>query len=474
LDFTADDRYTLSDATKNILEDLVEPVTVTAYFSEDLPPDIAKVRSDFKDLLVEYSQLSHGMLVYEFINPNEKEEYEQKAMKQGIQPVLINTREKDQSVQKKAYLGAVIQMNESKDIIPFLQPGTAMEYSLSSSIKKISVIDKPVVGFLQGHGEAALSDCNQMLTSLQVMHNVEDVYLSDTTNNLLKYSTVAIVSPKDSFSVFEFQQLDEFLSKGKNLLITFNRVDGDLTNASGSSLNTGLETWLKQKGISVDENFVIDANCANVTVPQRFGNMMLNTQVGFPYIPVINTFPDHPITKGLEAVLAKFISSLSYTGDSTVRFTPILESSKKSGTLSSPLFFDVRNKWIETDFPMSNLTLGAALEGPIVGTIPSKMVVIPDGDLVVNGSGKEMMQLQPDNISLFVNAVDWLSDDTGLIELRTKGITSRPIDQLEDSTKLILKLVNLLIPVLLIIVYGIFRMIRNRNRRIKRMEEGHV
>jgi len=73
-----------------------------------------------------------------------------------------------------------------------------------------------------------------------------------------------------------------------------------------------------------------------------------------------------------------------------------------------------------------------------------------------------------------VNSIDWLSDDTGLIDLRTKGITSRPLDQLEDGQKMLLKWVNFLLPILLIIIYGIVRMQRTRNRRVKRMEEGYI
>ena len=68
LDFTADQRYSLSDATKEILDDLAEPVTITAYFSEDLPPNVARVRQEFRDLLTEYANRSDGMVVYEFVH----------------------------------------------------------------------------------------------------------------------------------------------------------------------------------------------------------------------------------------------------------------------------------------------------------------------------------------------------------------------------------------------------------------------
>jgi len=101
LDFTSDQRYTLSKATKDIVRTLDNPVTITAYFSEGLPANITQIRSEFRDLLTEYANASKGKVVYEFINPNKNEENEQKAVKAGISPVIINVREKDESVQKR-------------------------------------------------------------------------------------------------------------------------------------------------------------------------------------------------------------------------------------------------------------------------------------------------------------------------------------------------------------------------------------
>src|SRR5689334_16976440 len=93
MDFTEDNQYTLSDATENILEGLEEPVTVKAYFSENLPPAVSKTRKDFQEMLVEYASMADGMLQYEFINPNESEAKENEAAHSGIQQVLINVRE---------------------------------------------------------------------------------------------------------------------------------------------------------------------------------------------------------------------------------------------------------------------------------------------------------------------------------------------------------------------------------------------
>ncbi|HOI33230.1 MAG TPA: GldG family protein, partial [Bacteroidales bacterium] len=142
-DFTEGGIYTLSDATKDILKSLDEPVTITAYFTKGSQPEIEKVRKDFLDMLTEYANLSDGLLNFEFVNPNKDEQGEQQAMQAGIQPLMLNVREKDQVKQQRVFLGAKLAMGDRQELIPVIQPGAAMEYALSSAIKKLAVIDKP-------------------------------------------------------------------------------------------------------------------------------------------------------------------------------------------------------------------------------------------------------------------------------------------------------------------------------------------
>ncbi|MCB0491804.1 MAG: Gldg family protein [Cyclobacteriaceae bacterium] len=471
-DLTDEKQYTLSQATRDILNDLEEPVTIKAYFSEDLPPNVIKARQDFQEMLVEYASLADGLLLYEFINPNENEANEQDAMSHGIQPVLINVREKDQVKQQKAFLGATVALDDRSDVIPLIQPGTAMEYALSTAIKKISVKDKPTIGFLQGHGEPPLSELMQLQNQLTVLYTVREVNLN-TQEVGDDISSLVIIRPTDSISHQELNRIDNFLARGGNVAIAMNRVVGDLQNASGTSLNTGLESWLQQKGIVVENNFVVDATCGAVTVQQQQGFFTMQTNVSFPFLPRISNFADHAITKGLENVLLEFASSIRYSGDSTKQFTPIVLTSEKSNSLGAPQFFNIQKQWTDADFPLRNLIVGAAIEGKLAGEAQSKMVVISDGDFIITGSPQRPRQLQPDNVSLMANSIDWLSDDTGLIALRTKGVTSRPIDELEDSTKTILKYSNFLAPLLLVIGYGLVRMQRNRMKRLKRMSENY-
>jgi gliding-associated putative ABC transporter substrate-binding component GldG len=474
LDFTEDERYTLSKATRDILKQLDEPVTVTAYFTEELPPDLSVTRTDFKDLLVEYSNLSKGKVLYEFIDPSKDQQTEQKAYQNGIQPVLVSTREKDEATQKKVFMGALVQLGDKSEAIPFMQPGAAMEYSLSTSIKKLAVTNKPIIGLIQGHGEPSPAAMNQVMQSLNVLYQVNPVNLSDAGTDLSQFKTIAIVGPKDTIPPADFEKLNNYLSKGGNLFIAIDRVDGDLSTAQGKPLETGLEKWLAEKGLTIENNFIIDANCGSVGVQQRQGIFNFTTNVRFPYLPIITNFEDHPITKGLEQVLLPFASPIVYSGSSSNTFTPLARTSDKSGTLSTPLYFDVNKRWGDTDFPLSKLVVGALLRGKIVGSAESSIVVFSDGQFPVNGEGQHAQQLSEDNVSLMVNSIDFLSDDTGLIDLRTKGVTSRPLDQIEDGKKAFLKWLNFLLPIILILIYGIFRMQQKRSLRVRRMEHGYV
>jgi len=469
LDFTENKQYTLSKATKDIIKNLDDPVTVKAYFSRNLPPYIEKTRKDFLDMLVEYSSVSKGMVVYEFVDPSKDQKTESEAMQAGIQPVMINVREKNQMKQQKAYLGAVVTKGDEKEVIPFIQPGGAMEYDLSTAIKKITVTNKPVVALLQGNGEPSIAEMPQVAQGLDVMYRFEPLSLTDSTQISDDIKTIAVVRPADSIPLYVLKQLDAFLARGGRIFVAINRVKGDLRNAYGSTLNTGLETWLSNKGLLVEPDFIVDAHCGSVTVQQQQGMFRFSSNVSFPFLPVISKFADHPVTKGLESVILQFASPLTFSGDTGLTYTPIAFTSDKAGSLPAPQYFDIQKQWTANDFPQKNIVVAGVLEGLIVGNTASKIIVVTDGDFPVGGSGSR--QINPDNANLMINSIDFLSDDTGLIGLRTRGVTSRPIKEIKDSTKTLLKYLNFLIPLVLVILYGLLRYRKSRTIRMRRLEE---
>ena len=475
LDFTADKRYTLSPATREILHSLKQTVTVTAYISEELPANFSQLRRDMKDLLTEYSNRSKGNVMFEFINPNKDEATEQKAMQEGINPVLINVREKDQVKQQKAYMGAVLHYGEKKEVIPFIQPGAAMEYAFSTSIKKMTIDNKPVLGFLTGDGETSQSSMVQVIQALSVLYDVESVNPKESNFDLNKFKTLVIINPKDSIPSATFARLDQFLALGKNIYIAMNRVNGDFQTQSGTEVNTGLEKWLEGKGIRVNANFIVDMNCGSVMVNQQQGFMTFQSSMKFPYLPLITKFASTPATKGLTSVLLQFPSSVDFISiRKDMTFTALATTSDRSGTENPPLHFNINRNWQQSDFPLSNLTVAGMLSGKIIGSMNSKIIVVSDADFPVNGEGQEARQLPADNVNFMVNAIDWLSDDTGLIDLRTKEVSSRPLEQMDDAKKALIKYLNFLLPVILIMGCGFVRWQYRRNLRIKRMNDNYI
>lgn len=470
LDFTEDNRFTLSEATKDILNNLEEPVTITAYFSNNLPPQLEQVKTEFRDMLTEYSNRSKGMVAYEFIDPLKDDKLKEQAAKAGVDQKQVQVEEKDELKAQNAYFGASVQVGEESEALPMIISTSGLEYKLSSSIKKLSVTEKPIIGFVQGHGEASLGDIWQAKQALDVLHKSELVNLSDSALDIFRYSTLAILGPKDSLSSGELAKLDAFLNRGGKLFIAINRSDADLNKEQNShAVNTGLETWLNRKGVDVNSNAVIDLKCQQGLIQPQPGYIL---QITIPYFVIAQNFEEHPISSGLEQVFFNFVSSISFSGDSALTFTPLVKSSERSGTKPAETFIDITRKYTAADFPISDLTLAAAIEGSFQGSVPTKMVVVGDGEF--SAASGQQQQVNPDNVNLLVNSLDWLSDDTGLVELRTKGAAVRPLDDLEDSKRAFLKYLNFILPILMVLLYGLFRFQQNRITRLKRMEADYV
>jgi gliding-associated putative ABC transporter substrate-binding component GldG len=471
LDFTADQRYTLSKATKNVLTELEDVVTVSAYFSDDLPPQLSNTKEDFEDMLIEYERRAGDNLVYEFINPNENEESEAEAQQKGIGPVMVQVQERDQASQMRAYMGVILSLGEETEIIPLVRPGMNIEYELTTAIKKLTLTEKPAIAFLQGHGEVPMSNLWQLREQLRVLYNPEEFTMTDTTIIPPRIEAMIITNPQDTFPQSHINQLEAYLQQGGSIYLAYNHLQADLNQGyltAGPEI--GLRQWLGSKGISLDDQFAIDVNCGVVTVAQQSGQFRFNTQVEFPYFPIISNFPEHPAGSGLESVILPFVSTITMApADSSVIITPIAVTSEQSGTVDVPVMVDIQREWTKEDFPRENLPVAVAAEGALAGDgTLSKLIVVSNGEFYVSGQqqpGQQQQQINSDNVSFVANGVDWLADDTGLVELRTKGVTNRPLDPVEDSKRTLIKYGNVFIPVIIILLVAF---IRNQQYNVKK------
>jgi gliding-associated putative ABC transporter substrate-binding component GldG len=471
-DFTEDKRYTLDRATKRILSEVETPIIITLYVSENLPPDVNRTVQDLKNLLTEYNNYSRKKIDFEYINPNANEELEQEAIEAGINPVPLEVREKDQIKVQRVFLGMSIQVGDRSEIIPLIKPGIVMEYTLSTLIKRLTIKNKPKIGYIVGHGEPGLESLDQVMAELSILYEVKPIHLLSEPD-LSEYKSLMIVGPMGTISSTQLGRLNQYLAKGGSLFVAIDRVNGLLNDGIGISVNTGLEDWLQNKGIYVEDSFIVDKKCGSVTVHQQ-GYFSFPQQINFPFLPVISNFANHTITDGIEALILQFASPLTFVGDSSMTFEPLAFTSNISGKLKAPISFDIGRAWRARDFLYPNLTVAAAITGSMGGDKEAKICLVGDGNFIVNGRGSNKIQIQKDNVNFLANAMDWLSDDTGLMSLRTKGVSSRPLKQISDGRVFFLKYLNFLLPILLIIAYGLFRFRQIRNKRMKRMKPGFI
>ena len=471
IDFTKDRRYTLSKATNDILASLTKPVTITAYYSENSIPAITRARSDFKDMLTEYAARSGNKVVYNFINPNKNDSLEKIAQSNGVSPFPVQMREKDEMKSVKVYMGAVVKMGDKTEVLPLIDPNGSIEFTLSNTIKKLSIDKKPLIGLLQGNGESTIAEMPQAQESVNSLHVMQQIPLSDSAPIPENYNTVALISPKDTFRPGQLRMLDAFLSRGGRLFISYSGLTPDLRQGMGNPGNDiNLTKWLAEKGIILDNKYLIDARCQSISVPQNG----VNFNIPFPYLLKIDKFANHPITKDLQEVVLPFTSDILFTGDTNkVKFTPLAFTSDKTGLENIPVKFELEHKWAPEEFPFANLVVAAAFTG-VEGNKDARIILVSNDEFAVNGKGngnQRPPKLTPDNVDLFSNSVDWLSDNTGLIELRSKVAKFSPIKDVSDGEKLFLKYFNFSLPILLVLLYGIVRMQVKKRTRTKRMEE---
>lgn len=486
-DLTENNRYTLSQASKEIATDLQDPVTITAYFSSDLPPQLNQARDELQNFLEEFRAWSDGNLEYEFINPNESEQTEQQAQQAGIRPVTIDVRERDQISQKRAYLGAVFRFRDKREVVPVIRPGASLEYTIASTIKRLTVEEKPKIGVLQGHGEPALNAMQQLNTELNQQYQVTEVAGLDTAAVPADIEVLMVVGPAQELSQNELTAIDQYIMAGGKAVFAVNRVRTQVQRGMATPLETGVERLLASYNLPVNPNLVRDASASSIQIQQRQGGFTFVNQVQYPYIPLVNNFSEHPISEGLETVVFQFVSSLDTTVvDSSQQLTVLATSSNQAGIASGRFNLDPMQNWDRRSFGSQYIPLGAAVEGNFTSAFAqvdsvdvslntsneTSIVVFGDGDFVVNGIGQQQQQLPPDNISLMVNTIDWLADETGLITLRTKGVTNRPLQNIEEGTKSFLKYLNVFLPVLFVLGYGFYRYQLKKARRRTWIEEG--
>ena len=473
LDLTKAGVYTLSDASKTLVRNLDDRITVKAYFTEDLPSPYNNNRRQVLDILNEYKAYAKGNLHFEFINP-EGEKNEREAQQAGIPPVEVQVVKEDKFEVKRAFLGLVFLYEDKKEVLPVVQNLGSLEYDISAAIKRLTMHAKKRIGYTTGHQEPELSSMQKANQDISAQYEVVPIDLSSSAATIPQdLVALLIVAPQTKFSDTAKYQIDQYIMHGGKAAFLLNKVNASLQQRYTQPIDLGLEDMLENYGIRINSDLVRDAQCASVTVMQQQGQFQMQSQIPFPYLPnVTNVDRSNPIVKDLQGLIFYFVSSIdtSLAVTKGLKADVLVRSSKRSGRQTGFMMIDPLHRYSAEELSESNIPLAAVVSGsfksffsttsgenkafvPQATKSPeTRIIVVGDGDFM-----KDDFAGSRGNLTFFINIVDYLADDAGLITIRSKNVSQPPLDQISDGTKKLLKYGDLILPPLLIVGYGLFR-----------------
>ena len=499
-DLTEDKRYTISKATKNVLDTLDDIVTITAYFSTT-PAEVARIRRDVRDVLDEYNAFSNKLQI-DFVNPADFEEAQKQELRfKGIPEVQINVVKKDKAEIANVYMGISIGYSGKEETLPIVRSTSNLEYELTSTILKVTTKEAKTVGFLTGHDAFDINAQNhQQFRQLldkngQGQYNVTSVSLQDGTAVDDTVTTLVIAAVKQPLTEREKYELDQFIMRGGRAIFLVDSIQIPPGTLQGTPLSTGLNDLLAHYGAKLGNNLLIDRRFHDNA---RFQQGFMTVFQPYPYFVKIvksNFSTEHTVTNQLEALTLPWTSSLEVIPKENVTATTLAKTSEFGQTLQG--YYNLM-----PDFPIPNAETQAypvalALEGkfksfyadkeiptavtdtatspddsetPVPPQDTEAQTTIPESaqtQIVVVGTAQFLTQMRPDGINFFLNTVDWLTLGDTLIGIRSHAITDRPLREASEIEKNFIKYLCTVGVSFLVIIFGLVRyFLKRRTKRI--------
>ncbi len=477
LDLTRDKVNTLSPATEKLLKRLKDHMLVRVYFNSNLPAPYSSNRLALIDMLQEFRSLSDGKLEYDIVDPTTDTEVE-KATSQGIPQVQIQVINNDKLEVKRAIMGLVLEYQAKKQVIPVVQSLSDFEYELASRIDRLINPHKKTIAIAQGNGEPSFEDMQKAEQALSGRYQVIPVNLSGPVPDSV--SALLLIQPTTTFADSQLYNLDQYMMhRGRAAFLT-SMVNASMQSQFAVNLSLNLSALFHSYGFDIKKNLVRDAVCASVSVMQREAGMTIQTELPNPYIPIVgNLSKSFVITQNLHQIVMPFPSELdtSYAHELHLDVVPFAHSSQRSGVQTNVYNLDPTAQFTKKMFGEPYLLLGAAISGKIHSAIPDtdryaetdtsrrtegqeRIVVIGNGDFV-----QDAFLSNPENLSIFLNTVDYLTDDLGLVSIRSKTFLPPPLRPVSETTRAATKDLIMVFPPLLVLAIGLSYWRRTVKRR---------
>ena len=510
-DLTEDKRYTISTATKNVIDTLDDIVTITAYFSTN-PAEVAQIRRDVRDVLDEYNAFSKRLQI-DFVNPADFDDGQKQELRfKGIPEVQINVVKKDKAEIANVYMGISIGYSGKEEILPVVRSTANLEYELTSTILKVTTKEAKTVGFLSGHGEFDIDHQNhqqfrQLLDkSAQGQYNLTAVSLQDGEAIDNSVSTLVIAGAQQPLTERDKYEIDQFVMRGGRAIFLVDPIQLQPGTLQAAPLSTGLNDLLEHYGVKLGNNLLLDARFHDTA---RFQQGFMTVIQPYPYFVKIvkpNFSTEHSITNQLEALTLPWTSSLEMITKEGIMATPLAKTSEAGRSIQG--YYNLMpNAPIPPNAESQVYTVAVALEGkfksfyagkeippvPTEDAVESGLETLPTTDdsetpvpvadtagritrteseqtqIVVVGTAQFLTQLRPDGVNFFLNTVDWLTLGDALIGIRSHTITDRPLREVSEIEKNFIKYLCIVGVPLIVIIFGLLRYFLKR--RAKRFVE---
>ena len=256
--------------------------------------------------------------------------------------------------------------------------------------------------------------------------------------------------------------LRSFLDSGRGVLFAQGGVATDMQLQQANVINSNVFTFLNSYGLNVNQNLVLDKSCGRVQVQQQMGFIRMNVPMDYPFLPVVKKFNEQElVVSGLEQIHLFFPSEIvldTALSQNVAGVIDLFKSSNKSGIMSGRYILspDPKNNPFLQNLNQGSKVLGASSRLVSGG----ELIVIADSKFLSDDAGMSV----PENMVFLMNAVDYLAGEKELISLRSREITNRPLDEIEDGTRTRWKWANVLLPSLLIVGFGMYRSKREKDK----------
>ena len=452
-DLTDNKMYSLSNSSKDIVDKIDDLLTIKVYFSNDLPGELSNTKRYLQDLLEEYEAKSDNIRFF-FTDPESNEKLQEEAQRDGIQPVQMQVVEDDKLEIKKVYLGMVMLYEDKKETIPVIQTATGLEYLITTKIKTLVNTNKKTVGI------ANLSNTEEIKTEnlsnqLRQHHNVQSIDLSNKGLIIDNIDVMLISGATDTLDSASIANIENFTNSGKNIFMAQGAILTNMQVQQANPINSNVFSLLKYYGLIVNQNLVLDKSCGRVQVQQQMGFIRMNVPMEYPFLPIIKDFNEQElVVSGLEQIHVFFPSEIvldTSLSDKVIGVTDLFSSSNKSGIMAGRFMLspEPKNNPFLQNLNQDSKILGAASRL----TSGGELILVSDSKFLADDAGMSI----PENMVFLMNAIDYLVGEKELIALRSREITNRPLDDIEDGTRTRWKWANVLLPSLIIAGLGFYR-----------------